>query len=61
MRSATAIREIMAKILLIEDNEMNRDMLRGGCEEGLHCRIAVDGEGAWRRPEPKRRISSSWT
>ena len=34
----------MAKILLVEDNEMNRDMLsRRLCRKGFEVVIAVDG------------------
>jgi two-component system cell cycle response regulator DivK len=39
--------ELMAKILLVEDNEMNRDMLsRRLIRKGFDVLIAVDGEQA---------------
>ena len=53
----------MAKILLVEDNEMNRDMLsRRLVKRGYEVVVAVDGrrrrgEGAGGAPLP----SSSWT
>ena len=39
----------MAKILLVEDNEMNRDMLsRRLLKKGYDLVMAVDGEKPWR-------------
>ena len=38
----------MNKILLVEDNEMNRDMLTRRLErKGFEMVIAVDGQAAW--------------
>ena len=39
----------MAKILLVEDNEMNRDMLsRRLIRKGFDVVIAEDGQRVWR-------------
>ena len=45
---------LMPKILLVEDNEMNRDMLSRRCRRGYEVAIAVDGEQglAMARSEP---------
>ena len=52
----------MPKILLVEDNEMNRDMLsRRRLRKGYEVVMAVDGEQAVRWRSPKRPRSSSWT
>ena len=53
----------MAKILLVEDNEMNRDMLSRRLERrGYEVVIAVDGAAGRRLwPQPSRPTSSSWT
>ena len=42
---------MMPKILLVEDDEMNRDMLSRRLERrGYQVVIALDGEQAWRWP-----------
>ena len=49
----------MPKILLVEDNEMNRDMLsRRLMRNGYEVVMAVDGAGR-RRPWPHRRSPTS--
>ena len=46
----------MSKILLVEDNEMNRDMLsRRLLRRGYDVVIAVDGESGLLWPRAKRR------
>ena len=45
----------MAKILLVEDNEMNRDMLsRRLTRKGYEVVIAVDGDRAWPWPPSEK-------
>ena len=45
----------MPRILLVEDNEMNRDMLsRRLARKGYEVVIAVDGGRASRWPQPRR-------
>ena len=57
----------MAKILLVEDNEMNRDMLsRRLMRKGYEVLIAVDGEEGVRmarssKPAARRLVMSSAT
>jgi CheY-like chemotaxis protein len=52
----------MTKILLVEDNEMNRDMLSRRLERrGYEVVIAVDGQQGWISPSPPVPTSSSWT
>ena len=47
----------MTKILLVEDNEMNRDMLgRRLQRRGYEVLIAVDGRKVWRWPSGMRLI-----
>ena len=49
----------MAKILIVEDNEMNRDMLsRRLIRRGYQIVMAVDGEGGSPQRKPKAPISS---
>ena len=44
----------MARVLLVEDNEMNRDMLMRRLERrGYELLIAVDGKEGVERPVPK--------
>ena len=52
----------MTRILLVEDNEMNRDMLsRRLARRGFEVLVAVDGEEAWTWPDESARPRSSWT
>ena len=52
----------MARILLVEDNEMNRDMLsRRLTRQGYEVLIAVDGGAGVAMAAAERPISSSWT
>ncbi len=53
----------MAKILLVEDNEMKRDMLSRRLErKGFQVLIAVDGQqGLDLANSDARPTSSSWT
>ena len=52
----------MSKILLVEDNEMNRDMLSRRLErKGYRVVIAFDGHRGISAAEEKRRTSFSWT
>jgi CheY-like chemotaxis protein len=48
----------MAKILIVEDNEMNRDMLsRRLARRGYEIAMAVDARRVSRRQRPKPPIS----
>ena len=52
----------MAKILLIEDNEMNRDMLsRRLVKRGYEVVVAVDGREGVEKARAEVPPSSSWT
>ena len=52
----------MPKILLVEDNEMNRDMLSRRLQrKGYEVVMATDGEQAVAMARPNRPRSSSWT
>jgi CheY-like chemotaxis protein len=52
----------MAKILLVEDNEMNRDMLsRRLAKRGYEVGSPWTAARALTRPDRRRRRSSSWT
>ena len=52
----------MSKILLVEDNEMNRDMLSRRLErKGFEVVIAVDGQDGVTMAASENRISLSWT
>ena len=53
----------MARVLLVEDNEMNRDMLsRRLTRRGYMVTFAVDGQqGVEMAAGRDSRISSSWT
>ena len=49
----------MTRILIVEDNEMNRDMLSRRLErKGYSITMAVDGGAGWKRPAPKYPTSS---
>ena len=50
------------KVLLVEDNEMNRDMLsRRLMRRGYEVVIAVDGQQGVDMAAASSRTSSSWT
>ena len=51
----------MAKILLVEDNEMNRDMLSRRLERrGFNLTLALDGAEGLQKARTELQISSSW-
>ena len=50
----------MAYILIVEDNEMNRDMLGRNLKEGFEIEFALDEEGLDKMREEKDLVQWIW-